>query len=240
MTTLAIRPLLQAVAIDKAYRTGSAPVPVLRGIDLAVNADEFVAVIGQSGSGKSTLMHLLGLLDSPDHGEVHFEGRRVDNVSARERDRLRNTAFGFVFQFYHLLPELTLVENVLSPLMIRDGVVAYWRNRGDYRRRAAALLETVGLSHRANHRPRELSGGEMQRAAIARALITEPRVLLADEPTGNLDSRASAEVFELLRSINADGDLSVLMVTHDDSLAARADRTVRLVEGRCHDVREAA
>ena len=238
--TLPMTPLLRAVAVDKAYRTGPTPVPVLRGVDLSVTAGEFAAVVGQSGSGKSTLMHLLGLLDAPDGGSVELDGERVDNLPARQRDRLRNTVFGFVFQFYHLLPELTLEENVLSPLMIRDGVIGYLRGRRGYRAEAAGLLERVGLSHRAKHRPRELSGGEMQRAAIARALITKPRLLLADEPTGNLDSRSAGDVFELLRGLNGEDGLSVLMVTHDDALAARADRTIRLVEGRCQDARAAA
>ena len=240
MTTLPMTPILEARALDKAYRKGDAAVPVLRGIDLPVREGEFVSVIGQSGSGKSTLMHLLGLLDGPDHGEVRFEGRRIDDLPARERDRIRNTQFGFVFQFYHLLPELSLLENVLAPLMIREGVLGYFRNRREHRSRAGEMLETVGLSHRLNHNPRELSGGEMQRGAIARALVTRPRVLLADEPTGNLDSSASGEIFELLRSLNRDDGLSVLMVTHDDRLASMADRTVRLTEGRCHDRVEAA
>ena len=238
--TVPMQPLIKAIALDKAYRKGPHDVPVLRGIDLRIEASEFVSVIGQSGSGKSTLMHLLGLLDTPDHGEIHFRGERVDNLPAKGRDRMRNTVFGFVFQFYHLLPELTLLENVLSPLMIREGVLSYFRNRREHTLKAEELLEKVGLSHRHGHRPRELSGGEMQRAAIARALITEPQLLLADEPTGNLDSDSAGEVFDLLRRLNRETDLSILMVTHDDRLAAQADRTIRLTEGRCHDLQEAA
>ena len=239
-STLPLQPLLRAVALDKAYGKGAVSVPVLRGIDLSIREGEFVSVVGQSGCGKSTLMHLLGLLDTPDHGEVIFDGHRIDNLPARDRDRIRNTEFGFVFQFYHLLPELTLIENVLAPLMIRESVLTYFRNRGEHRRTAEMLLEVVGLSHRLDHKPRELSGGEMQRAAIARALITKPRVLLADEPTGNLDASASGEIFKLLQTLNEETGLSVLMVTHDDRLAAMADRTVRLTEGRCHDRTEAA
>lgn len=233
-------PLLSAVAVDKAYSKGQISVPVLRGIDIAVAEGEFVSIVGQSGSGKSTLMHLLGLLDTPDHGEVRLEGKRIDNLSAGKRDSIRNHTFGFVFQFYHLLPELTLLENVLSPLMIRDGVLSYWRNKRQYREEASEMLDRFGLGHRLSHKPRELSGGEMQRGAIARSLITKPRVLLADEPTGNLDSSASAGIIELLEGLKSNEDLSILMVTHDDQLAQRADRVVRLTEGRCHDLAEAA
>lgn len=232
--------LLSAVAVDKAYAKGTIAVPVLRGIDISLADGEFVSIVGQSGSGKSTLMHLLGLLDTPDHGEVRLDGSRIDNLSATQRDHIRNTTFGFVFQFYHLLPELTLLENVLSPIMIRDGVLSYWKNRRRYRDEAAALLDRFGLGHRLKHKPRELSGGEMQRGAIARSLITKPRVLLADEPTGNLDSSASAEIIDLLQGLNDEDGLSILMVTHDDVLARRADRIVRLTEGRCHDLAEAA
>lgn len=244
MTTTTIpistKPLLSAIAVDKAYSKGPVSVPVLRGIDIEVREDEFVSIIGQSGSGKSTLLHLLGLLDTPDHGQVFLNGNRIDDLAASQRDRIRNREFGFVFQFYHLLPELTLIENVLSPLMIRDGVLTYWRNKRAYREEATEMLDRFGLAHRLNHKPRELSGGEMQRGAIARSLITKPRVLLADEPTGNLDSAASAGIIDLLQGLNDDDGLSILMVTHDDKLANRADRTVRLTEGRCHDLAKVA
>src|SRR5262249_54277090 len=155
---------------------------------LDVQEGEFVCVLGHSGSGKSTLLHLLGTLDRPDEGEIRLVGQRIDNLPASERDALRNGTFGFIFQFYHLLPELSALETVLMPLMIRQSALTWWGRRGPLRQQATALLERVGLGHRLRHRPRELSGGEMQRAAIARALITRPRVLLADEPTGNLDS----------------------------------------------------
>ena len=243
MTTLPIRdarPLLSAVALDKSYQTGTSRVPVLRGIDLTLRRGEFVSILGQSGSGKSTLLHLLGLLDRPDLGEIRLEGDRIDNLSDRQRDRLRNRTFGFVFQAYHLLPELTLLENVLIPLMIRDGAVSYWRKRRDSTDRAKALLDRVGLGHRLAHRPGELSGGEMQRGAIARSLITRPEVLLADEPTGNLDAQSSGGIMELLRELHAEDRLTIAMVTHDETLAATADRTVRLTEGRCHTLRKAA
>ena len=235
--------LLEAVALDKSYQTGkdgANTVPVLRGIDLTLRRGEFVAILGQSGSGKSTLLHLLGLLDRPELGEVRLEGDRIDHLPDRQRDRLRNRTFGFVFQSYHLLPELTLLENVLTPLMIRDSALAYWRRRGDYREQAAALLERVGLGHRLTHRPSELSGGEMQRGAIARALITRPEVLLADEPTGNLDAQSSGEIMDLIRSLHTEDGLTIAMVTHDEALAATADRTVRLTEGRCHTLKKCA
>ena len=226
---------LHAVAVEKAYRKGEHAVDVLRGVNLSVQPGELISIVGQSGSGKSTLMHLLGLLDSPNVGEIRLGGDRIDHLPARTRDRLRNRVFGFVFQFYHLLPELTLLENVLTPLMIRHPLPVYWKNRKVYRKRAAEILERVGLGHRLSHKPRELSGGEMQRAAIARALISEPQILLADEPTGNLDGEVESEVIALLRELNRDEGLTVVMVTHDDALAAAADRTVRLVGGRVED-----
>ncbi|MGA2067692.1 MAG: ATP-binding cassette domain-containing protein, partial [Thermoguttaceae bacterium] len=178
---------LAAVDVYKNYHKGPVDVPVLHGLSLAVGRGEFLAIAGQSGSGKSTLLHLLGTLDLPDQGEIHFQGERIDDLSAARRDRLRNRRFGMIFQFYHLLPELTTLENVLAPLMIRYGAWAYLARRREHRQRAAELLDLVGLGHRLRHLPRELSGGEMQRAAIARSLIAQPDLLLADEPTGNLD-----------------------------------------------------
>ncbi len=223
---------MQAVGLAKSYRKGAVEIPVLRGVDLAISHGEFVAVVGQSGSGKSTLLHLLGTLDAPDDGSLFFEGRRIDNLPARERDRLRNRCFGMIFQFYHLLPELTTLENVLAPLMIRRSVLGYFRHRKAHRMAAERLLELVGLSHRLKHKPRELSGGEMQRAAIARALIAGPQLLLADEPTGNLDQSTGWEILELLCSLNRQENLTIVMVTHDLTIAERADRVVRLADGR--------
>lgn len=224
--------LLSARGICKSYRKGSAEVPVLRGVDLQVFQGELLAIIGQSGSGKSTLLHVLGTLDAPDEGEIHFDGRRIDRLPPLLQDSFRNQRLGMIFQFYHLLPELTTLENVLAPLMIRDSVWNYWRNRRRYRAEAERLLEMVGLSHRLKHRPRELSGGEMQRAAIARALIARPEILLADEPTGNLDRNTGGEIMRLLRSLNERENLTIVMVTHDQSIAAAADRIVRLADGR--------
>ena len=223
---------LRVRALAKSYRKGPLAVPVLRGVDLEIAAGEFVAIVGQSGCGKSTLLHLLGTLDAPDAGEIFFDDRRIDNLAATSRDILRNRYFGMIFQFYHLLPELTTLENVLSPLMIAEGSIGYWMNRRTYRRRATELLEMVGLRDRLQHRPRELSGGEMQRTAIARALVAQPQLLLADEPTGNLDKATGEEIMAILRRLNAQQNLTIVMVTHDSRIADQADRVVRLVEGQ--------
>jgi lipoprotein-releasing system ATP-binding protein len=223
--------LLAARGLVKSYRKNRHVVPVLNGVDLEVPRGAFAAIVGQSGCGKSTLLHLLATLDAPDEGEVEFDGRRIDNLPAVERDWLRNQQFGMIFQFYHLLPELTALENVLSPLMITHGAFRYWRRRREHREAAEAMLEQVGLSHRRHHRPKEMSGGEMQRAAIARALVTRPRLLLADEPTGNLDAKTGAEIMAILGRLNSDQQLSIVMVTHDMAIAQTADHVVRLAEG---------
>ncbi len=223
--------VLAADGVTKSYQRGSMEIPVLRGVEMKVFDGEFLAIIGQSGSGKTTLLHLLASLDQPDAGEIHFGGRRIDNLSPSERDHLRNHDFGMIFQFYHLLPELSALENVISPMLIRESVLGYWKNRRKYRDRAKSLLESVGLSHRSKHRPRELSGGEMQRTAIARALMSDPLLLFADEPTGNLDSATGREILHLLRTLNREHNLTIVMVTHDNSIARQADRIVRLSEG---------
>jgi lipoprotein-releasing system ATP-binding protein len=227
--------MLRCEGLTKNYRTGTVQVPVLRGVDLEVREGEFTAIVGQSGSGKSTLLHLLATLDHPDSGQVHFDGNRIDNLPATRRDLLRNKCFGMVFQFYHLLPELNAIENVLLPSMIAYGTWRYWTKRVPLRRRAVELLELVGLGHRLRHLPRQLSGGEMQRVAIARALMAAPKIVLADEPTGNLDRHTGADVMNILRSLNVQQNLTIVMVTHDQSIAAQADRTVRLVEGRMEE-----
>ena len=221
-----------ATGLHKDYHKGSVVVPVLRGCDISVRKGEFLAIIGQSGSGKSTLLHLLGTLDVPDQGEIYFDGRRIDNLPSAGRDTLRNRQFGMIFQFYHLLPELTTLENVLAPLMITHGTWSYFQQRSKFRAAAADLLETVGLKDRMKHLPRELSGGEMQRAAIARSLITQPSLLLADEPTGNLDQETGRDIIKILRALNERQMLTIVMVTHDQAIAAQADRVVRLVDGR--------
>ncbi|NCX97959.1 MAG: ABC transporter ATP-binding protein [Planctomycetia bacterium] len=224
--------LLAVRALRKRYRSGDKLLEVLRGVDFDLAPGEFVSVIGQSGSGKSTLLHLMGLLDGADAGTVHLAGRRVDDLPGRERDRLRNTDIGMVFQAYHLLPELTALENVLAPLLVRHGVFAWFRERVEARRRATDLLTRFGLGERLHHKPRQLSGGEMQRVAIARALVGGPRLLLADEPTGNLDAESGAGILDVLAALNRSEGLSIVLVTHDASIARRADRIVRLVAGR--------
>jgi lipoprotein-releasing system ATP-binding protein len=225
-------PLLTARNLHKTYRKDKIEVPVLTGLELAVWPGEFLCVVGASGSGKSTLLHLLGTLDQPDQGDILLDGERIDNVPPRRRDQLRNGTFGFIFQFYHLLPELTALENVLMPELIGSTVLGWLWRRRDARRRATDLLERVGLGERLHHRPRELSGGEMQRAAIARALMSRPRVLLADEPTGNLDEERGGEIVALLRDLNRREGLTIIMVTHNMDLVAPTDRVVRLVKGR--------
>ncbi|HEX2473659.1 MAG TPA: ABC transporter ATP-binding protein [Lacipirellulaceae bacterium] len=226
------REILAAHYIRKSYRKASMEIPVLQGVELAIREGEFVSVIGPSGCGKSTLLHVLATLDAPDSGEVCFEGNRIDNLPAAGRDILRNRYFGMVFQFYHLLPELTTIENVLAPAMIGQSVLGYWRRRRHYRDRAREMLELVNMGHRLKHKPSELSGGEMQRTAIARALVARPRVLLADEPTGNLDKSTGDEIMSILRRLNREQKLTIVMVTHDPRIAEQADRTVTLVDGR--------
>jgi lipoprotein-releasing system ATP-binding protein len=226
---------LAAVGLEKAYRKGRNVVPVLHGVDLHVDRGEFVAVVGSSGSGKSTLLHLLGLLDTPDVGQVELDGRRIDNLADRRRESIRNHTVGFIFQFYHLLPELSALENVMLPHMIRESLFSYWPRRKQIRTDATELAERVGLGHRLSHRPNELSGGEMQRAAIARALAGGPEILLADEPTGNLDAATGQGVIELLRDLNRERGLTMIMVTHDQNIAQQADRIVRLAEGRVEE-----
>jgi lipoprotein-releasing system ATP-binding protein len=228
--------LMQVRGVRKSYRSGGGLLEVLRGVDLDLEPGAFVAIVGKSGCGKSTLLHLLGLLDVPDAGEVHLGGTRIDNLAASRRDRLRNTDIGMVFQSYHLLPELTALENVLSPLMVRHGVLEWMRVRAEARDRGRGLLDRFGLAGRLRHKPRQLSGGEMQRVAIARALVARPRLLLADEPTGNLDESSGAGILDTLSELNRQDGLSIVLVTHDMAIARRADRIVRLAAGRVETV----
>ncbi len=230
MNDLANPPLLRAAGLKKSYFRVK-EVPVLRGVDLELRAGEFVSVTGSSGSGKSTLLHLLGGLDAADAGAIHWRGELLDGKDRAARDAFRNRQVGFVFQFYHLLPELSALENVLLPTMIRHSWLRYWGERRQLRARGLELLELVGLGSRAAHKPKELSGGEMQRTAIARALMARPELLLADEPTGNLDEETGHEIQDLLRSLGRDLGITVLAVTHDAGFAASADRQLRLEHG---------
>jgi len=223
--------MLQAENIHKTYRRHAVEVRVLDGLNLEVKTGEFLSIVGVSGSGKSTLLHLLGTLDAPDSGSILLDGKRIDNLRPHERDLLRNQTFGYIFQFYHLLPELTTLDNVLMPAYIGHSVMGWWKNRAKWRTRAEELLCKVGLGHRLKHRPRELSGGEMQRAAVARALLRHPRVLLADEPTGNLDAGTGGEIIRLLRDLNREEGVTIVMVTHNLDIVAATDRVVRMVNG---------
>ena len=223
--------ILQANGVHKSYRLGRTELKVLKGVSLSMARGEFLAVMGSSGSGKSTLLHLLGALDLPDRGTVTFDGQDVFAMSGSRRDRLRNVTFGFVFQFYHLLPELNVLENVLMPAMVGTSLGGWLIRRRQRRGQAAKILDQMGLGARLRHRPNELSGGERQRVAIARALVNTPQVLLADEPTGNLDLATGREILSVLEAINRQGQ-TVIMVTHDPDVAASAHRIVTLVDGR--------
>lgn len=223
--------ILCAQNIHKSYSMGSSKVKVLKGADIAVRRGEFVAIVGSSGSGKSTLLHILGALDKPDEGKVLFEGRDLADYGNGELSRFRNKMVGFVFQFYHLLGELNVLENIYLPAMANRSVLGWLVSRKKVIAHATELLGELGLSHRGKHKPYQLSGGERQRAAIGRALMNNPDLLLADEPTGNLDSATGNDILQLLERLNSEGQ-TIVMVTHDMRVAERAGRIISLVEGR--------
>jgi len=225
-------PILAGEGLVKEYRMGAARLRVLHGVDLAVDAGEFLCILGPSGSGKSTLLHLMGLLDRPTAGRVILDGQDAFAQPKRWRDRMRNSFLGFVFQFYYLMPDLSVLGNTLLPAMIRTPLLTWPAIRGASRRRAMEVLTGLGLSERVAHLPRELSGGERQRAALARALVHEPRILFADEPTGNLDSATGEEIMRVITRLNRRDGLTVVMVTHDGRLAEQADRVLRLRDGK--------
>lgn len=220
--------VIRAEGLAKTYAEGRMRTPVFDGLELDVAPGETVAIVGASGAGKSTLLHLLGGLDVPTAGEVYVAGQRMSALSDAQRGRLRNTSLGFVYQFHHLLPEFTSLENVMMPVMLGGSGVA------DAEQRARALLESVGLGHRLEHKPGELSGGERQRAAVARALVNRPGCVLGDEPTGNLDDKTAATVFELMLELNRAQRTSLVLVTHDRGLARRLDRVLELRQARLH------
>lgn len=218
-------PVIECRNLDKTYHDGELDVPVLHGVHFAIQPGEQVAIIGPSGSGKSTLLHLLGGLDQPTQGQVYVNGENIHALSEIERCKLRNQSLGFVYQFHHLLQEFTALENVCMPLLIRGTSTAFAQKQ------AANILKHVGLGERLNHKPGQLSGGERQRAAIARGLVSNPACLMADEPTGNLDSETADQVYETLRRLNQTLNTSLLIVTHDPSLVKRMDRVLHLRNG---------
>ncbi|MBI1451005.1 MULTISPECIES: lipoprotein-releasing ABC transporter ATP-binding protein LolD [Acinetobacter] len=218
--------VLDAKNISKSFTDGKTTVDVIRNLSLQVKTGEFISIVGSSGSGKSTLLHVLGGLDRPTMGEVFVQGRRFDNLGEAERGYIRNEHLGFVYQFHHLLPEFSALENVAMPLMLRKGT-----NFKEVNQQAEYLLERVGLSHRLTHKPGELSGGERQRVALARALVTKPKLMMADEPTGNLDRKTAVKIFELLSELRQEFNMAMLIVTHDEQLAKSADAVLHMQDG---------
>ncbi|HEG44715.1 MAG TPA: ABC transporter ATP-binding protein [Phycisphaerales bacterium] len=223
--------ILRAEKICKSYDMGENKVEVLKGLDLSVAEGEFLAIIGASGSGKSTLLHILGALDTSDSGTVEFRGERIDQFRCGKLNNFRNKKVGFVFQFYHLLDELNILENVTLPAMAAGSTLSWLKQRITAKKRGKELLDRLGLGQRIKHKPYQLSGGERQRVAIARAVMNGPALLLADEPTGNLDSETGNGILDVFKEFNNDGQ-TIIMVTHDEHIADRVDRVIKLIDGR--------
>ena len=220
--------MFSTVNVHKAYYDVGQPVEVLQGVNLTIHEKEFVALVGPSGAGKSTLLHILGGLDRPSEGNVFFDGKDIYELNDAKLSFLRNMQIGFVFQFYHLLPEFTALENVILPGLVNQG----FSNKKQLEKTGQALLEKVGLGHRIYHKPSQLSGGEQQRVAIARCLMNDPKVILCDEPTGNLDSKSGEKIINLLLQLNEDFGQTVVMVTHDQNIARKAKRVVHIQDGK--------
>jgi lipoprotein-releasing system ATP-binding protein len=223
-------PAILVEGVNKTYQLGRQELHVLRDVSCTIGDGEFVAIVGASGSGKSTLLHLIGLLDRADTGGITLIDKNVMGISSNACNRMRRHEIGFVFQFYHLFSELNVLDNVMLPAMVDTPLLKWWSRRKALRVKAADILDDVGLGDRLKHRPRELSGGQRQRVAIARALMNEPSILLADEPTGNLDSKTGDKIMKLLKRYNENGQ-TILMVTHDSNIASQADRVLNLVDG---------
>ncbi len=228
-------PVIKASNLHKSYRMGRVILNVLKGVSLEIQRGQFTAIVGASGSGKSTLLHLLGLLDKADKGDIILDGRDVSHMSSRQRNNFRCRDVGFVFQFYHLLPELNVLENVMLPAMVDCPMPAWFARGKKLKSQAMEIIAHLGIKERLKHRPSELSGGERQRVAIARAMINRPGVLLADEPTGNLDSKTGQKIMDVLKEFNKSLGQTIVMVTHDMSLAGQAGRVLHLRDGRLED-----
>jgi lipoprotein-releasing system ATP-binding protein len=224
--------IIQAESTGKEFPSGDRRLAVLKEISFQIMKGEIFSIVGPSGAGKSTLLHLMGLLDKPTAGKILFKGQDTALFSASQAALLRNTTFGFVFQFYHLIPELTVVENTVLPFMIRHSYFSWMINKSKLYKRAHSLLEKLGLGERLKHRANQLSGGESQRVAIARALITEPEIIFCDEPTGNLDQATSREIQSLIWEMNKDSGLTFVIVTHDENIAKKAHHMIKLVDGK--------
>lgn len=224
--------LLRAIGVRKSFRMGDSKVDVLKNADISVRSGEFIAIEGRSGSGKSTFLHILGALDEADAGSVEFGDQNIVQLPADERSRLRNEQFGFVFQFYYLLPELNVLENTLLSSMVQYSWFGFRAKKRELRERATEVLASLGMDHRLKHRPNQLSGGERQRVAIARALMNNPKVLFADEPTGNLDAETGRQIMTVLEKLHRDRGQTIIMVTHDRTLARQADRVLVLRDGK--------